>query len=114
MQPNRLRRGNLGSSKLLGMVEDILDGKDKNYSFALTAFYITYITLSTPATLLTKAVSPSMSISIGALIWAIAASCQAAVQNPAGLYVCRLFVGVGEAMFGQVSTVGVCAISTLH
>lgn len=46
-------------------------------------------------------ISPSTSISIGALIWALGASCQAAVQNPAGLYVCRLFVGVGEAMFGQ-------------
>lgn len=34
-------------------------------------------------------------------IWSIAASCQAAVTNPAGVYVCRLFVGIGEAFFGQ-------------
>lgn len=45
--------------------------------------------------------NPSISISAGALIWSIAATCQAAAFNPAGLYVCRLFVGIGEAMFGQ-------------
>lgn len=35
------------------------------------------------------------------MIWSIAATCQAAITNPTGLYICRLFVGVGEAMFGQ-------------
>ncbi len=49
----------------------------------------------------TQAIMPSTSISIGAMIWAVAATCQAAVKNPAGVYICRLFVGVGEAMFGQ-------------
>jgi hypothetical protein len=40
---------------------------------------------------------PSTAISIGALIWSIAATCQAATFNPAGLYACRFFVGVGES-----------------
>ena len=35
------------------------------------------------------------------MTWSIAATCQAATFNRAGLFVCRLFVGVGEAMFGQ-------------
>jgi len=35
------------------------------------------------------------------MTWSIAATCQAAAYNRAGLFVCRLFVGVGEAMFGQ-------------
>lgn len=82
-------------------------------------FFITYILLSVrncglnflvamrlttdkiPGTLLAKQINPSTSISIGAMIWSIAATCQAAAYNPAGLFVCRLFVGVGEAMFGQ-------------
>lgn len=62
---------------------------------------ITYIVLSVPGTLLAKQFLPSTTIACGALIWSCAATCQAAVTNPAGLYVCRLFVGVGEAMFGQ-------------
>jgi MFS family permease len=35
------------------------------------------------------------------MIWSIAATCQAATFNRAGLFVCRLFVGIGEACFGQ-------------
>ena len=35
------------------------------------------------------------------MIWSIAATCQAAAQNRAGIFTCRLFVGIGEAMFGQ-------------
>jgi MFS family permease len=48
-----------------------------------------------------KQINPSYSIAAGALIWSIAATCQAATFNRAGLFVCRLFVGVGEAFFGQ-------------
>lgn len=42
-----------------------------------------------------KQVNPSYSIAAGALIWSIAATCQAATFDRAGLFVCRLFVGVG-------------------
>jgi MFS family permease len=51
--------------------------------------------------LLAKQINPSRSIAFGALTWSIAATCQAAAFNRAGLFVCRLFVGVGESMFGQ-------------
>jgi MFS family permease len=62
---------------------------------------VTYIVLSVPGTILAKAINPSTAISIGALIWSIAATCQAAAFSPAALYVARLFVGVGESLFGQ-------------
>ncbi|GAA5927892.1 hypothetical protein JCM10213_000919 [Rhodosporidiobolus nylandii] len=96
-----LDRGAMGNSRLLGLQETVLRGSDTGYSIALSCFYITYILLSIPGTLLAKAVLPSTSISAGALIWSVAATCQAATSNPAGLYVCRLFIGVGEALFGQ-------------
>jgi MFS family permease len=51
--------------------------------------------------LLARQFNPSRTIAIGAMTWSVAAACQAAAVNPAGLYVCRLFVGIGEAMFGQ-------------
>ncbi|KAJ7146696.1 MFS general substrate transporter [Mycena epipterygia] len=96
-----LDRGNLGNARLQGLQATVLNGSDTNYSLALSCFFITYIVLSVPGTLLAKAISPSTSIAIGALIWSIAATCQAAAFSPAGLFVCRLFVGVGEALFGQ-------------
>ncbi|KAL8291709.1 hypothetical protein RQP46_001967 [Phenoliferia psychrophenolica] len=96
-----LDRGNLGNARLQGLEATVLKGSDANYSLALSCFFITYIVLSIPGTLLAKAIQPSTSIATGALIWSIAATCQSAAFNPAGLYVARLFVGVGEALFGQ-------------
>ncbi|KAJ9103229.1 hypothetical protein QFC21_002652 [Naganishia friedmannii] len=96
-----LDRGNLGNARLQGLQKTVLDNSDEKYSLALACFYITYIVFSIPGTLLSKQINPSTAISIGALVWSIAATCQAATNNPAGLYVCRLFVGLGEAMFGQ-------------
>ncbi|BEI84346.1 hypothetical protein CcaverHIS002_0409500 [Cutaneotrichosporon cavernicola] len=96
-----LDRGNLANARLAGLEKSVLNNKDTNYSIALACFFVTYITLSIPGTLMAKAVLPSRSIAAGALIWSIAATCQAAVTNRAGLFVCRLFIGVGEAFFGQ-------------
>ncbi|SCV67856.1 BQ2448_5467 [Microbotryum intermedium] len=96
-----LDRGNLGSARLQGLEKEVLDNDDTKYSIALSCFFITYVIFSIPGTMLAKATNPSTSISIGALIWSIAASCQAAATNPAGFYVARLFVGIGEALFGQ-------------
>ncbi|KAJ7155237.1 major facilitator superfamily domain-containing protein [Mycena filopes] len=96
-----LDRGNLGNARLQGLQATVLNGSDTNYSIALSCFFITYILLSVPGTLLAKAILPSTSIAIGALIWSIAATCQAAAFSPGALFVCRLFVGVGEALFGQ-------------
>ncbi|KAK4698779.1 hypothetical protein P7C70_g7490, partial [Phenoliferia sp. Uapishka_3] len=117
-----LDRGNLGNARLQGLevrsdldrlfhetgLSDhnnfqttVLRGSDTNYSLALMFFFISYILFSIPGTLLAKAILPSTSISIGALIWSIAATCQSAAYNPGGLYVARVFVGLGEALFGQ-------------
>jgi hypothetical protein len=64
-------------------------------------FYVTYIIFAIPGTLASKYWQPSTSLGVGAGIWAIAATCMAAAFNPAGVYVCRLVIGIGEAMFGQ-------------
>lgn len=54
-----------------------------------------------PGTLASKYVLPSTSLAIGCALWSIAATCMAATFNPAGVFVCRLVIGLGEAMFGQ-------------
>jgi len=77
--------------------KEVLNNSDTNYSIALSLFYVTYIVLSIPGTLLAKQFNPSRTIAFGALTWSIAATCMAATQNRAGVFVCRLFIGVGEA-----------------
>ncbi|ORX37396.1 major facilitator superfamily domain-containing protein [Kockovaella imperatae] len=96
-----LDRGNLGNARLQGLEAQVLNGSDTNYSIALSCFFITYILFSIPGTLLAKQFNPSYTIAIGALTWSLGATLQAAAFNRAGLFVCRLIVGVGEAMFGQ-------------
>ncbi|BEJ00154.1 hypothetical protein CcaverHIS631_0500110 [Cutaneotrichosporon cavernicola] len=96
-----LDRGNLGNARLMGLESDTLENSDTNYSIALVCFYISYIVFAIPGTLASKYMLPSTSLAIGCALWSIAATCMAATFNPAGVFVCRLFVGLGEAMFGQ-------------
>lgn len=96
-----LDRGALGNARLLGLETEALNDSDTNYSVALCCFYITYIVLAIPGVLAAKAFNPSYVIAAGALIWSVAASSQAGAHTPAGIFVARLFVGVGEAFFGQ-------------
>ncbi len=57
-----LDRGNLGNARLQGLQEEALDGDDSKYSLALACFFITYIVLSIPGTLLAKvSLSPEIS-----------------------------------------------------
>ncbi|WWC71753.1 uncharacterized protein I206_105712 [Kwoniella pini CBS 10737] len=96
-----LDRGNIGNARLQGLQKELLDNSDNKYSVVLLSFYITYMLVSIPGTLLSKAFPPNYALGAGCLIWAIAATCMAACQNYASIIVCRLFIGVGEAIFGQ-------------
>jgi MFS family permease len=85
----------------MGLEKDALNSNDTNYSIALSCFYITYIVFAIPGTLASKYMLPSTSLAIGCAMWSVAATCMAGAFNPAGVFVCRLIVGLGEAMFGQ-------------
>ena len=65
------------------------------------SFYVTYIVFSIPGTLLAKAILPSTSIAIGCLIWSVGACGMAGSHSYGSIIVCRLFIGLGEALFGQ-------------
>ncbi|ORX39540.1 MFS general substrate transporter [Kockovaella imperatae] len=100
-----LDRGNIGNARLQGLQKELLDNKDERYSVVLLSFYITYMLGSIPGTLLSKAIPPNYAIGSGCLIWysfrAVAASAMAGVRSYAGIIVCRLFIGLGESIFGQ-------------
>ncbi|WWC90918.1 uncharacterized protein L201_005856 [Kwoniella dendrophila CBS 6074] len=96
-----LDRGNIGNARLQGLQKELLDNSDNKYSVVLLSFYITYMLGSIPGTLLSKAFPPNYALGAGCLIWAIAASCMAGCHNYASIIVCRLFIGLGESIFGQ-------------
>ncbi|WRT68192.1 uncharacterized protein IL334_005167 [Kwoniella shivajii] len=96
-----LDRGNIGNARLQGLQKELLDNDDKKYSVVLLSFYVTYMLGSIPGTLLSKAIPPNWALGAGCLVWGIAASCMAGCQNYASIIVCRLFIGIGESIFGQ-------------
>ncbi|CAD6582353.1 MAG: hypothetical protein TREMPRED_003261 [Tremellales sp. Tagirdzhanova-0007] len=96
-----LDRGNIGNARLQGLQTQLLSGSDTKYSVVLCAFYITYMLFSIPGTLLSKAVSPNYALGCGCLIWGIAAASMAGCHSYGAIIVCRLFIGLGESIFGQ-------------
>ncbi|KAJ7826789.1 major facilitator superfamily domain-containing protein [Mycena olivaceomarginata] len=95
----------LDRSNNRGLQATVLRGSDTNYSIALSCFYsASFSNLHSairPRHAPCKSDTPVHRHLIGALIWSIAATCQAATFSPAALYVSRLFVGAGESLFGQ-------------
>ncbi|GAB5588219.1 hypothetical protein Unana1_03119 [Umbelopsis nana] len=95
-----LDRGNAGNARLQGLQAEVLGGSDTRFSVCLSMFYVSYIALNIPGNMLAKVLPPSKSLALATFVWGVAATCQAAVTNYAGLIVCRLLIGVGEAGFG--------------
>ncbi|KAL4784302.1 major facilitator superfamily domain-containing protein [Aspergillus varians] len=96
-----LDRSNIGNARIAGMEED-LNIHGNQYSWLLTIFYISY-TLFEPLALMWKIIPPHRWAAITAMTWGIAATCQAAVQNWAGLMALRFILGASEAAFGPGS-----------
>ncbi|KAL1405939.1 hypothetical protein Q8F55_007621 [Vanrija albida] len=94
-----LDRSNMGNAKLQGLFKILGDNPDTKFSIILSAFYITYIVLNVPGTVLSTLVEPSVSIALGTLIWSVACTAQAGAHNFGALVATRLFIGIGEAMF---------------
>ncbi|KAI7326629.1 MFS general substrate transporter [Hortaea werneckii] len=98
-----LDKSNLGNAKSLGMMEDI--GNDRSgdtYALLNSLYYVSYAPLMVPFALLGKRTRMISVLTGCALIWGIAATCFAGVQNYSGAFVCRFFIGFGEAGFAPL------------
>ncbi|GAB5593247.1 hypothetical protein Unana1_08147 [Umbelopsis nana] len=95
-----LDRGNAGNARLQGLQAEVLGGSDTRFSVCPSMFYVSYIALNIHGNMLAKVLPPANALALATFVWGVAATCQAAVTNYAGLIVCRLFIGVGEAGFG--------------
>ncbi|KAK6434261.1 hypothetical protein LTR95_009558 [Oleoguttula sp. CCFEE 5521] len=92
-----LDRSNIGNAKVAGLSKD-LDLSDSQYSWLLTAFYISYI-LFEWMTVMYQLVPPHIYISICVCAWGILASLQSLATSFAYLVVLRALLGIGEAAF---------------
>lgn len=91
-----LDRGNLGNANIAGMSEDLkLTGNQ--FGTAVTLLYATYVTLEAPTAILLKIVGPRYLLATCAFCWGLTTLCMGFIQNVAGLYTCRLLIGLFEA-----------------
>ncbi|KAJ9148985.1 Nicotinamide mononucleotide permease [Pleurostoma richardsiae] len=95
-----LDRSNIGNARIAGMDDDLQSTpkRDDWYEWALTAFYIAYITFEWMS-LLWKVVPAHIYVSLLVLSWGITASLQAVTTGYPMLIFLRTLLGIGEAGF---------------
>lgn len=100
-------RGNLGNALLAGMGEDLkLDGTNR-YSTLAQMFFVTYILMELPSTLILRKVNAAIWLPSTVVVFGIITLGQGFVKSWGALLVCRLLLGFGEGAF---ITVGIYII----
>jgi len=85
----------LGSSSILGIkVDNHLTASE--YNWLGTIFYLSYLIFEWPQTLGLQRFPPGKWMAGNILIWAVVLACHAACHSFAGLFICRLFLGMCE------------------
>lgn len=88
-------RSNIGYASVQGMNADIgLTGIQ--FNVATSIFYVSYVLIETPASIVVKRAKFSRMIPAIAMAWGIVCLCTGFIQNYAGLLVTRLLLGACE------------------
>ncbi|OIW31742.1 MFS general substrate transporter, partial [Coniochaeta ligniaria NRRL 30616] len=98
-----LDRSNIGNARIAGMDADLqsVPPREDMYEWALTAFYIAYISFEWMS-LLWKVVPAHVYVALIVLSWGLIASLQAVSVNYPMLIFLRTLLGIGEAAFTGV------------
>ncbi|ODQ58155.1 hypothetical protein WICANDRAFT_64300 [Wickerhamomyces anomalus NRRL Y-366-8] len=90
-----LDRSNIGNAASAGLIED-LNLSPSNYSAAISLFYVTYILVETPCTILFKKVKPAVMLATLTFSWSLVGIFSGFVKNFSGIVVIRLLLGLIE------------------
>ncbi|KAH7882087.1 MFS general substrate transporter [Phlebopus sp. FC_14] len=85
----------LGNSAILG-IQAATHLTTNQYNWLGTIFYLSYLVFEYPQNLALQKFPVGKWMSLNIFIWSIALSCHAACKNFAGLFVCRLILGMCE------------------
>ncbi|KIJ61701.1 hypothetical protein HYDPIDRAFT_115502, partial [Hydnomerulius pinastri MD-312] len=88
-------KSTLGNGAVLGIEQDTHLSTNQ-YNWLGTIFYLSYLLFEYPQNLALQRFPVGRWMSLNIFVWAIALICQAACTNFAGLFVCRLLLGVCE------------------
>ncbi|MCJ1301813.1 hypothetical protein MMC08_004614 [Hypocenomyce scalaris] len=89
-------RGNLGNANIAGMNVDLKLGIGNRYSILTMIFFIGYIIVDIPATILIRKVGPVVWIPSIALAWGVVTIGQGFVKTWGQMAVCRILLGTFE------------------
>lgn len=81
---------------MAGLQKD-LNINNKEYSIALTIFFVSYVAFELPSNIALKALKPHRWISFIMVLWAISQITMGLVHNKEGLYTTRWFLGLFES-----------------
>ncbi|EJU01202.1 MFS general substrate transporter [Dacryopinax primogenitus] len=96
-----LDRTNLGNARLQGLPQDVLGGDPTGQLFAWinSGFYFAYVFGQFPGVLGAKKAPLHLWLGGAAFGWGFVCAMQALAFNFASLFMCRIFIGIFEAMF---------------
>ncbi|RDW66519.1 MFS general substrate transporter-10 [Coleophoma cylindrospora] len=96
---NYLDRNNIASARLAHLEEE-LKLKGSEYQTSVSILFVGYLLMQVPSNmLLNKFGKPAVYLPCCMLVWGVISGLTGAVQNYAGLLVCRFFLGFVEAAY---------------
>ncbi|KAJ4006487.1 hypothetical protein NW766_010579 [Fusarium irregulare] len=91
-----LDRSNVGNARIEGMIDDLhMSGNE--YLTGLTLYFIGYVIFEIPCNIILKRTTPRLWLPTLTIAWGIVATLLGIVQNKAGFFVARFFLGVTES-----------------
>ncbi|KAL8283673.1 hypothetical protein RQP46_005468 [Phenoliferia psychrophenolica] len=99
-----LDRSNLGNAKVAGIEKD-LNMKGNDYNIAISVYFVPYILLEYPATIMLKRAGPDRMLPLLVGLWGIVTMCQGFIKSYSSLLVCRFFLGALESGLTPCSVV---------
>ena len=96
---NYLDRQNIASAKLAGIMTD-LSLSTTQYNSVVSILFVGYIGFQVPSNMIIGKISrPALYICLACIAWGIVSALTAAVHNYVGLMMCRVALGITEAVF---------------
>lgn len=91
-----LDRSNVANARIEGLADD-LGMSGNQYLTGLTLYFIGYVLFEIPCNIILKRTSPRLWLPTLTIAWGIVATLLGVVQNLAGFFVARFFLGVTES-----------------
>ncbi|KAK1835689.1 major facilitator superfamily domain-containing protein [Podospora conica] len=91
-----LDRSNVGNARIEGLATD-LHMTGNQYLTGLTLYFVGYVIFEIPCNIILKRTTPRFWLPTLTILWGIVATLMGVVQNLAGFFVARFFLGVAES-----------------